>query len=419
MRPLAAAISAGLCLLASFSPAGENGGAARAGAGPLAGLPSKPGPHVAKIKALGNGRWLDLGSPAPDPRWGKALGRSYSTRMVFLPGKRASFLAGQGVHAGMKKNGVYQDEIFAYDINAHRWICLYPGSDVNNLTLKLDAHGFEVDGKGEHVPVAILGHGHHLMTSDSHLGKVVIVPLGNTWWTKAFPRRKKWLDERAASWLRNPRHPWFYDVKTGRWGRRKVEGEGPEAEYCYSLVSLPGRNANLLYRRGAAFWLYSGDSNAWKQLKPDGPSPDAPDYDGVSCLDTRRERLYVFNRNGKKPGIFMIYDIAGNAWIDPAPAVRPDVVAGSGYSCTRATAHYDSVSDVVVLRLRGRNASKPGIYVYDPGKNQWTPEPLTSGTGGAHSFYDPGLNAHFFFDAGDRKLDPGVIRAWRYRRVSK
>ena len=42
--------------------------------GPLAALPSKPGPHVEKIRALGDNEWLNLGSPAADPKWGKAGG---------------------------------------------------------------------------------------------------------------------------------------------------------------------------------------------------------------------------------------------------------------------------------------------------------------------------------------------------------
>src|SRR5262245_22175280 len=47
--------------------------------GPLAEVPSKPGPHIEKIKALGDNEWLNLGSPAPDPKWGKARGRSWSS----------------------------------------------------------------------------------------------------------------------------------------------------------------------------------------------------------------------------------------------------------------------------------------------------------------------------------------------------
>jgi hypothetical protein len=319
---------------------------------------------------------------------------------------------------GLKPDGRYRDDLFFYDINAHRWICVYPGTDPKRFTMTLDADGFEVTADGQHLPAGMILQGDEQTAYDPARGLFTFMPCPGKWRGHLGKRRKQWLGTLdhpsvGRDWAK---HPWFYDVKTGRWSRRKVEGEGPRAGYCYSLVNLPGRNARLLYRRAKALWRYSGDSNAWQQLTPSGPSPDSRDYDGVSCLDAKRQRLYVFNRNKKDPGAFRIYDVANNAWIDPAPSVRPDVVAGAAYSCTRATAHYDSASDVVVLRLRGKQAAKPGIYVYDPGKNQWTPEPVTSGTGGAHGFYDPVLNAHFFFDAGDRKFEPGVIRAWRYRR---
>src|SRR5438132_1285247 len=70
--------------------------------GPLAGLPSKPGPHIDKIKALGNNEWLDLGAPAADPLWGKARGRSWGAKMPYAPDLQGAFLAGQGVHGYIK-----------------------------------------------------------------------------------------------------------------------------------------------------------------------------------------------------------------------------------------------------------------------------------------------------------------------------
>ena len=36
--------------------------------GPLKGLPSKPGPHVEKIRKLGANEWLELGQPALDQK---------------------------------------------------------------------------------------------------------------------------------------------------------------------------------------------------------------------------------------------------------------------------------------------------------------------------------------------------------------
>jgi hypothetical protein len=116
---------------------------------PLAGLPSAPGAHLAKIKALADNTWLDLGSPAADPKWGKGRGRSWSSRMAYAPDLKAAFLFGEGVHGWWnRQNNRYMDDLFVYDIMAHRWVCAYPGTDVMNVDLKLDKNGFEVDENG-------------------------------------------------------------------------------------------------------------------------------------------------------------------------------------------------------------------------------------------------------------------------------
>src|SRR5262249_20810112 len=53
--------------------------------GPLKGLPSAPGPHVARIKALGDNSWLELEAPKADPKWGRARGRSWTAAMPLAP----------------------------------------------------------------------------------------------------------------------------------------------------------------------------------------------------------------------------------------------------------------------------------------------------------------------------------------------
>ena len=105
--------------------------------GPLAGLPSKPGPHVDKIRALGDNEWLNLGSPAPDPKWGRALGRSWTPKMPYAPDLRGAFLTGEGNHGWVNpKTNRQMDDYWFYDINAHRWICIYPGTEVSTLDTK-------------------------------------------------------------------------------------------------------------------------------------------------------------------------------------------------------------------------------------------------------------------------------------------
>jgi hypothetical protein len=121
---------------------------------PLAGLPSASGAHVDKIKALPDNTWLNLGSPAADPKWGKGRGRGWSSRMAYAPDLKGAFLFGEGVHCWYnQQNNRYMDDLFVYDIPAHRWVCAYPGTDVMNYDLTLDRNGFEVDKDGRPVPV--------------------------------------------------------------------------------------------------------------------------------------------------------------------------------------------------------------------------------------------------------------------------
>src|SRR5258707_11858053 len=83
---------------------------------PLAALPSAPDPHIEKIMALADNTWLNLGSPAADPKWGKGRGRSWSAHMSYAPDLKAAFLFGEGVHTWWnKQNNRYMDDLFVYD----------------------------------------------------------------------------------------------------------------------------------------------------------------------------------------------------------------------------------------------------------------------------------------------------------------
>src|SRR5436190_18099475 len=134
--------------------------------GPLEKLPSPPGPHLAKVAELGDGGWVDLGPPAPDPKWGRAGGRSWSGAMAFAPELRGAFLYGEGVHGHAKPDGYYMDDLWFYDINAHRWVCCYPGAETKKLDLVLNKDGFEATREGALVTVAQQVHGYSMNAYD-------------------------------------------------------------------------------------------------------------------------------------------------------------------------------------------------------------------------------------------------------------
>ena len=156
--------------------------------GPLAELPSKPGPHVEKIKAMGDNEWLNLGVPAADPKWGKARGSSWGAKALILaPDKRGAFLFGEGVHAYVKPDGNIMDDLWFYDINTHAWICLYPGMNTKTFTqrvkdqqLLIDENGQLIDKKRQPIPLHTLAHAWGYLTYDSDRKKFTFLSWNGT-----------------------------------------------------------------------------------------------------------------------------------------------------------------------------------------------------------------------------------------------
>jgi hypothetical protein len=394
----------------------------------LAGLPSAPGGHVARIKGLPDNTWLNLGSPAADPKWGKGRGRSWSARMAYAPDLRAAFLFGEGVHTWWnRRNDRYMDDLFVYDVPGHRWLCAYPGTDVKKVNLKLDPNRFEVDGDGRPVPVAQLTHGYEMATYDTDRRSFLFVPGASQDWQAGAPfgkRRLAW----GVKGQGLPSHcsPWLFDVRSGRWDLRRVEGPVPARSAVplgLTFVYVPSRKQAFFWNPTVQqAWLYDPQTNRWTDLRPKG-LPLRVGIDKVACLDPRRERIYLGG-----PANLLCYDFKSNAFLDLKPGGRPprdaDGYAYGPFSTSRSVMNYDAANDVVVLFYHGnvgpREASKKGrgVYVYDPAANAWGEAPLPVPRDFCKcpsSFYDPELNAHFIHCAGD-SADDGVMLVYRCKR---
>jgi len=164
-----------------------------------------------------------------------------------------------------------------------------------------------------------------------------------------------------------------------------------------------------MYKRTSDVWLFDYRLNAWEHIKGKANGLSFTQWsEGASCYDLKRGRLYAFNENESSG----IYDMKTNTWMKFGEGVQPNRLAKTKYMSTRTSAHYDVANDVVVVRMGNR------FWVYEPAKDRWVSEkPITVHASGRHGFYDPKLNVHFFYDAGDSNFKPGVIRAWRYRRT--
>lgn len=405
-------------LVAASASAGDNGDTKRTERkpNPLAKLPSKLDPaHAAKIKALGDDSWVNLGQAGPCnrfPRKKLARGRAWGSKMTYAPDMNGAFFCGTGRHGAMPE-GYYMDDLWFYDANAHQWICLYPGA-TQETQCKLDKNGLEVDTKtGDHIPISYLSHTYNNVTYDTDRKKYFIHWTQCPHWRKAIPHRYEWLDRKYPSVakkyygdpgniIKDGKHPLFWDVKTGKWERRFVKGDGPKDRDEGISEYIPSKKQTLrLHDRRV--WFYDYPTNKW--IKMPGVSIDGGDVNGA--YDQKNEKIYV---GGKTK--FSVYDIKTNTWKQVNAPGRPSHLA----STKGGQLHFDQVNDVVLW-----HGSHGPIFVYDIKKNQWLDigNPYTGSrlSGCWHGFYHPELNVHLFYVARDSGNDGATWLAYRYKRA--
>jgi hypothetical protein len=387
--------------------------------GPLADRPSKPGPHLAKVEALGSNQWVNLGKPKPDPKYGPAQGRSWSRKMAYAHDLRGAFIYGEGVHGGATSRGgkaYYNDDLFFYDINAHAWVCCYPGTPLDNPGIKLNPEtGFETDAEGHVIPVAISVHAYWCPEYDVDRKLFMVMPSPATpFWKKRLSRHRSHLRDSTGKKRRTPCRapgsPYYFDpVFTGRWERRKTAdgGKSPRCNVDNALFYSRTLKKPVYMYRGT--WLYDDKANAWKQVSQSGGG------NAAYCYDPKREWIYVVRsgpKDAQRANRLTVYDIVKNEWVTP----KAEGDAGAHMDSSRAFFTYDTVNDVAVLHIHDRH------HIYDPETATWTTLPQTQEAkpkwGASSGFYDPDLNAHFYFNASDSNVNPGNMWVWRYQRAA-
>ena len=399
---------------------------------PLAGLPSKPGPHVEKIRALGDNEWLNLGKPAADPKWGSARGRSWGSNQPAAPGLRGGFVFGEGVHAYVKPDGRYMNDLWFYDINAHRWVCFYPGIDTKKVAqrikdneLTINADGLLAEKDGQPLPPLLI-HAYGNLGYDPDRKKLAFfgTQFGNYFTTgkgavfeeanRLFQERRK--EKKAANYS-----PFFYDVASGKFACFPVDaGPRGEGNFGADVLVYVGSKKRFAFAGSHGVWFLDMDKRAWADAKPKGTPPTGIDH--CAAYDSTRDRIYYHQREGKTPGDnFLIYDVKANAWSKPRPK------GGGPLFCTsyESVYNYDAANDrLVVIRLytdKDEPGRRRGVYVYDPAANAWAdplplpPEVIKGIRNGNFGFYDPGLNAYFCYFASDSG-DDGSMWVYRYKK---
>lgn len=384
-------------------------------------LPSSPGPHIKRIEQLGNNSWLSLGAPSPDANCGKARGRVWTSKMAYAPDLHGAFLFGTGVHGWYNRDtGRYMDDLWFYDALAHKWIVVYPGTEVDNPGLSINDDGFLVNESGDLVPVATMVHGYEMTTYDSDTRRFMSVDCPGEYWRKTLASIVDLVAESHQALRGVGLSPWFFDTKTLRWNRYKTAAKAPRTSFGGTLIYLPSKKKTF-FRLKKQVWLYDAEANVWTRMNPSGPPPPFG-IEATACYDPKRDRIYIgggIHPMASGPNALWIYDVESNSWIDPKPSGN----AGSNqYSHNTAMMHCDLVNDVVVV-TRHKGGSDRGVFIYDPDENAWSVAtrsfpaqwPEKPSTGASSGYYDPVLNAHFFHVAADSR-DNGVILVYRYKR---
>ena len=410
--------------LASGEPTAKTGGAANDVApvmlqtNPLQNLPSTPGPHIAKIKAMKPGSWLNLGSPAADPKWGRARGRSWGGHaMVGAPDFRGAMYTGEGKHAYVKPDGYGMDDWWFYDINAHAWICVWPGTNTKELEqqvkegkIKVDEKGRAVDASGQPVPAHLLVHTYRYLTYNPDQKKFVLgcsAPPFNTYFMPGLawnsPKARKESVTRAIDALKaqglNKKGvvfgPWTYDVKTGRFDRPGAKHAIGKL-HCGSFECIPGKKQYLtIWGGGRLAWFDPATGKLSKSIKtPLGG------FEYVGCYDAKRNRFYCGNRGDN----FYCIDLTDHSLTRiEFPKNEAQVFKKASLQVHLASAVFDTANDrALVLHFASRK-----LYPIDAATNKalapipFDPTFKKSMEGTNAAFYDPELAVTFIFTASD------------------
>ena len=393
---------------------------------PLHGLPSAEGAHIARIKAINDGAWLALGAPAPDPKWGSARGRAWGGRALILAsGIRGAFFYGEGVHAFVKPDGRLMDDLWFYDINAHRWIAVYPGTDTTTFTarvkrgdLRINEDGQLADAGGQPIPVHALIHAWDLLAFDSTLRRFAFGPgvprLPGRYFLGGLPLMEdglKLLEGQRAQQIFPPLSPYFYDLVSGKFVRHAVNMSYPSEfdDFPYFQYVPSQRQYLLLGSRGVA--AYEPTAAVWSRVNVTGSAP--PGYDHGGCYDSKRDRIYLGAGAPDPTGALFIYEVKTASWSKPASKGTPP----QSFRTNDASISYDVANDVVTVFHYADNAIYTWVLATDTWSKQALPSALVTATTqqSFHAFYDPALNAYFVYSAADSD-DRGVMWVHRYKK---
>jgi hypothetical protein len=377
--------------------------------GVFAKLPQPDAGHLAKLEALGDDSWISLGSPGADGKWGSATGRSWSPKMPYAPDLHGGFLYGQANHgAHNEQTRCFGDDLWFYHAPSNRWICVWPGTPIDNPKLKINKDGFDMVGD-DLAPIGTMVHAYCAVDYDTDTKQFVHMPQNEKNYKGVLEGPIAEMRAKAEGGASAP-SPWFFNTISGKWVRKNspTPGINPAAPAAL-MFYLPTKKS--VWFHDFAFGsnvsaIYDVGKNQWTALGAGKFNEPPTDTDNIAYYDTKRNRVDML-RWGKH----WIFDANTLQWSN---ANSTNLMGAVGYVCTW---NYDSVNDVGVM-IMYRNGEVNGVHIYDPNKNSWTKtaNPIPGWTENGNGFYDPELNVHFFHNARDNSV--GGMWAYRYKKAA-
>jgi hypothetical protein len=353
--------------------------------------------------------------------------------MPFAPDLRGAFVFGEGVHAYTRPDGRYMNDLWCYDVNAHRWVCLYPGIEVKAIAqrirdreLTLNADGLLVEKDGQPLPPLLI-HAYGYLGYDPDRRKFAFFgsQFGNYFTTGkggVFEEANRLFQEQRKDKKFPSLSPFFYDTASGRIECFPVDLAPGGRPYGANLLVYVGSKKQFFYGGSDGVWFLDAAKRTWADARPGGTPPTG--IDRCAAYDAKRDRIYHHGKGDKAAGDnFLVYDVKGNAWSRPGPKGT-----GPAYSSSyESVFNFDTAADaLVVIRLyttKDEPGLRRGVYAYDPETNTWAdPLPLPAEVvkgirNGNFGFHDPELNAYFCYFAGD-STDDGVMWVFRYKKAA-
>jgi hypothetical protein len=414
-------------------------------------LPSKSGPHIEKIKALGDNEWYKLPPTTGDTNFSPARQgtvRSWSPKACYDAELGGAIITGEGAHGWVySEYQRYSDDVLFFDLYANRWMYLYPGTFITDLKQKIETGQYKVDTKqlgvlvdsnDNPLPIAPMsGHGACYQSYDKANKKFIFI--GSTF-TYFFPKEPRELFQLKRKELGLPINTdcflWSFDLTNNSF--QPISKQELKIEKILELNRLGGRQV-IQYVDSKNMHFWSGDnSDYWLDMKNikviprpinnneprlpfKGKSGTGAGGSGCnSCYDPKNDRIYMggstrIDLTAAKPSDnFLYYDVKLNIWIKPNPKGNFPLTWDIG----EAFMYFDTNNEKVVIMMANqhvKNKESRIIYIYDPYKNEFS-EPLLVNLelpiGLGHCFFSPELNV-CVIQIG--RGDNSVPETWAYR----